>query len=90
MKKKNIVVIRPSSLLQRAYNLKDAAKYLGMSPSTLIKLSNAGEIPCYDTGAHRRSYLVDDLDAFLTKKGWKVYHKAIPRGDRDDEGPKGA
>lgn len=49
---------------QRGFSIAEAAKYLGMHPNTLRKLSDLGQIPCRRLGKHRL-FLLDDLDRWL-------------------------
>jgi excisionase family DNA binding protein len=49
---------------QRAFPTNDAARYLGMHPQTLRKLTDLGDIPCRRVGKHR-VFLLEDLDRWL-------------------------
>jgi excisionase family DNA binding protein len=42
-----------------------AAAILGVSPSTLTDLANAGRIPCVKTAGGHRRYRLSDLQAYL-------------------------
>jgi excisionase family DNA binding protein len=52
---------------QRGFNIADAAKYLGMHPQTLRKLSDVGDVPCRRSGKHRL-FILDDLDKWIERQ----------------------
>ncbi|MBN2118550.1 MAG: helix-turn-helix domain-containing protein [Anaerolineales bacterium] len=52
---------------QRGFPIDEAARYLGMHPQTLRKLSDAGEIPCRRVGKHR-VFLLEDLNSWLERQ----------------------
>lgn len=81
---KNIALIKEIPT-QRGFFIDAAAKYLGMSKSTLRRRANAGEIASYHDHGHRCFHL-EDLNAYLEKQDdHKVYPKKIPRNDRPDK-----
>lgn len=43
----------------------DAARYLGISPTTLRKWSDAGDVPYMRTKAGHRRFLISELDQFI-------------------------
>ena len=49
---------------QRGFSTTAAARYLGMHPQTLRKLSDLGQVPCRRLGRHRL-FMLDDLDKWL-------------------------
>lgn len=49
---------------QRGFPTTEAARYLGMHPQTLRKLSDLGEVPCRRVGKHRL-FLLEDLNRWL-------------------------
>ena len=49
---------------QRAFSVTEAARYLGMHPQTLRKLSDLGAVPCRRAGKHRL-FLLEDMDRWL-------------------------
>lgn len=58
---------------QRGFNVADAAKYLGMHPQTLRRLSDLGEIACRRVGKHR-VFLLEDLDSWIERQPkWVTY-----------------
>jgi excisionase family DNA binding protein len=56
---------------QRGFAVSEAAKYLGMHPQTLRRLSDLGEVPCRTFGK-RRLFLLEDLDAWLEARAKRV------------------
>ncbi len=50
---------------QAAFYVRDAARYLGISPNTLRKRSDLGLIPARRDEKGSRVYLLADLDAYL-------------------------
>lgn len=58
---------------QRGMPVTEAAKYLGMHPQTLRKLSDLGEIPCKRVGKHR-VFLLEELDKWLESQPKWVAH----------------
>ena len=51
---------------QAAFYVRDAAKYLGISPNTLRKRADLGLIAARRDGNDNRVFLLGDLDAYLT------------------------
>jgi excisionase family DNA binding protein len=45
----------------------DTAAYLAVSKRTLDRLVQAGEIPAYRIGGHRR-FRIEDIDSFVASK----------------------
>ena len=45
----------------------DTAAYLAVSKRTLDRLVQAGEIPAYRIGGHRR-FRIEDIDSFIARK----------------------
>jgi excisionase family DNA binding protein len=52
---------------QRFFTVRAAAKYLGLHPSTLRKLSDLGELPARRVGTHRM-FRLEDLANFVDKQ----------------------
>ena len=56
----------------------DAAKYLGLSPSTLAKMRVRGDGPVYaKAGPRVVVYTVEDLDAYLTGRKRRSTSEAV-------------
>jgi excisionase family DNA binding protein len=53
-------------------NMVDAAKYLGISKSTLYTYTSKGVLPYYKMQGRRVYFKVDDLDAFIFDKNNRV------------------
>jgi predicted site-specific integrase-resolvase len=51
--------------IQAAFKIRDAARYLGISPNTLRKRSDLGQIPTRRNESGERIFLLRDLDAYL-------------------------
>lgn len=55
--------------LRRQYTSKEAAAYLGVSPRTLARLVQSGELVCYRNQQKTRNiFLRGDLDEWLRKR----------------------
>jgi excisionase family DNA binding protein len=51
----------------RMLTREDTAAYLAVSKRTLDRLVQAGDIPAYRIGGHRR-FRMEDLDSFITSR----------------------
>jgi excisionase family DNA binding protein len=51
----------------RMLTREDTASYLAVSKRTLDRLIQAGEIPAYRIGGHRR-FRVEDIDSFIDRR----------------------
>jgi len=49
---------------QAVFYVRDASKYLGISPNTLRKRSDLGLIPCRQDENGKRIFLLEDLDDY--------------------------
>ena len=58
----NVDEARPCMLTRE-----DTAAYLAVSKRTLDRLVQAGDIPAYRIGGHRR-FRIDDIDSFITSR----------------------
>jgi len=58
---------------QRGLKIEDAAKYIGMHPQTLRKLTDLGQVPCRRIGNHR-VFLLEELDRWLESAPAWVAH----------------
>lgn len=58
---------------QRGMPIAEAARYLGMHPQTLRKMSDLGRIPCRRVGKHR-VFLLEELDRWLDVQPRWVAH----------------
>lgn len=65
MKQHNINTNSNSTI--RRYNLKDAAKYLGLEPSYLYQLNSKNSITYYRPNNGKVYYLESDLDNWLNR-----------------------
>ena len=54
---------------QAVFYVRDASKYLGISPNTLRKRSDLGLVPCRQDENGKRVFLLEDLD---------TYRKSLP------------
>lgn len=53
-----------------------AARYLGISPTTLRKWSDAGDVPYVRTKAGHRRFLISELDQFIKEHRGERYDQA--------------
>lgn len=53
-----------------------AARYLGISPTTLRKWSDAGDVPFVRTKAGHRRFLISELDQFIKEHRGERYVQA--------------
>ena len=61
----NSVGYKNNSLENNSYNPAEAAEYLGVSVSSLLRWQTAGALPCIRTFGGARRFKVSDLDIFL-------------------------
>lgn len=59
----------------------DAARYLGISPTTLRKWADAGDLPFVRTKYGHRRFLQSELDDFLKELRVERRENQVPRND---------
>lgn len=63
----------------------DAARYLGISPTTLRKWADAGDLPFVKTKYGHRRFLKDDLDLFIEEHLVRARKNQISGNDSEGE-----
>lgn len=69
---------------QRLFPAGKAAKYIGLSPDTLKKYTDEGQIKAFDFNG-RRAYRLDDLDALIESlPQWQNGNASNPRRSKEN------
>jgi hypothetical protein len=79
----------PGSQWDPVFTISDAAAYVGVSPKSLRRWSDAGHVSCFRSLEGQRSFTQDQLDEFITSIGPQGGPRlpSIVHAVRDDPGP---